>query len=160
MRVFALNQIPHIYQRGRRARTHRRHELIARSLEIKASRGRLRIFGKTECKVPPELRRSVVAAGPQDELRSGIDFEQAGEDEVGGVDFGDLLVVEAVGRVFAFVIVGEQFGGGEGVVGLLSEGAVGDVVLAGEGVGVGGVDPGDVEVVAYDVENGFRVVRL
>ena len=69
-------------------------------------------------------------------------------------------MVEAVGWVGAFVIVSEQLSRGERVVGLLTKGAVGNVVLAEESVDKGTVDPGDVEVISNNGEDGVGVVRL
>ena len=69
-------------------------------------------------------------------------------------------MVESVRWVIAFIVMGKELGGCKWVVGLLAQGAVGDVVLAGESVGIGTIDPRNVEVVPDDGEDGVRVVWL
>ena len=102
----------------------------------------------------------MVTAWPQNELRSRINFQQTGRNKICSLDFGDLLVVKAIRRIVALVVVSEQLSGGERVVCLLAEGAVRNIVLTSEGVGIRGIDPGDVEVIPHNREDCTRMVRL
>ena len=158
--MLTLHNVPDIHQRPRGPSTHSRHERVARRLQIESCWSGSRVFRKAERKVPSELACSMVAAGPENELRARVDLQQARGDEVRFVHFGDLLMVEAVGRVLALIVMREKLGGGKRVICLLPQSAVRDVVLAGERVYQRAIDPRDVEVVADNVEDSAWMVWL
>ena len=102
----------------------------------------------------------MITARPQDKLRPGVSLKKARRNKVWLVDFCDLLMVKTVWWVVAFVIVGKQLSGSERISCLFAKRAVRYVILASVGIVQGGIDPGDVEIVSYNIKDSVGMVRL